>query len=386
MRGHALRVSDEVDPKPEKPRKIRVRLRDELHLAPTLQVGKERTVRDRNFDNPRMRALSPEVELLISARVFRKHFGGDLHFALLAVGGLTDPVLAAAAALVADVLQQFRVCRQLCLERNRPRSRVRPWVLQRDLNFQMAEVGAAITFHHAQRFRVRMTVTIQPRPVIESDAFDHKRVALPAPNRIAHPTWIGLGLQRAAVQEDLTIREIFVEHHDQLWRLNDLGLAVAVDVVGTPWKALLAHVACREVFQAALNQSLRPRLDLSGFEIRHDVPAVLRRNPLPQPRKVRLSIRCARSGCAEIRLPVGRAGNVGSGMIQPLRGQRSAQYGDHDREQKYLHGAPPAYGLTGCDGIVSGVLALAGLRLSLFVAGHARGYRICSTGSSGQRW
>src|SRR5262249_36008032 len=157
----------------------------------------------------------------------------------LAVGSLADPMLTAAAAFVADVLQQFGVCSQLRLERNRPRSRVRPGVFQRDVNLQMAEIGSSVTFGQAQRFRMWVTVTIQPRSIVESEAFNHKRAALPAPHRVAHPTRIGLALQDATVQEDLSIGEIFVEHQDQLWRLNDLGLAVAVDVVGTPWKALL---------------------------------------------------------------------------------------------------------------------------------------------------
>jgi hypothetical protein len=36
----------------------------------------------------------------------------------------------------------------------------------------MAEIPAPVTFGDAQRLRMRMTIAIQPRPVIESEAVD----------------------------------------------------------------------------------------------------------------------------------------------------------------------------------------------------------------------
>src|SRR2546426_837221 len=126
-----------------------------------------------------------------------------------------------------------------------------------------------------------MAVAIQPRAVIVSVALDDQRVCLPMRHRIPHPTGIGVALQFAPVHENLAIREIFVQHEDLSWGLNDLGPACAVDGVGTVWQALEAHVLSPEVRHAALDQSLRRGLDLAWFEVRRNVRVILRHSPLP---------------------------------------------------------------------------------------------------------
>src|SRR5213594_3897483 len=124
MCRETLRVSDEVDPEAEEARKIRLRLRHELYFAAPLQLGKQRIAGNRDFDDPGMRTLSPEIQLLVSTRVSRQDFRADFHGRLQIVRGFADPVLATVSALVADVLQELGVGRQLRLERNRPRAGV----------------------------------------------------------------------------------------------------------------------------------------------------------------------------------------------------------------------------------------------------------------------
>src|SRR5256885_12356096 len=85
----------------------------------------------------------------------------------------------------------------------------------------MAEIRAPVAFGHAQRVRVSMTIMIQPRPVIESVALHHQRLSFPATHRMPHPAGKRIVLQCAPVHENLTISEIFVQHHDHTWSLND---------------------------------------------------------------------------------------------------------------------------------------------------------------------
>src|SRR5207247_9900330 len=118
----------------------------------------------------------------------------------------------------------------------------------RDL--QGAEMPAPVAVGHAPRLRVGMAIAIHPRPVIESEALHPQRVSLPVPYRIPHPTRIGVGLQCTPVHENLSIGEIFVQHQDQTWGLNDLGLTRAVAVARTLWQALDRHVIFLQVFPA----------------------------------------------------------------------------------------------------------------------------------------
>ena len=58
--------------------------------------------------------------------------------------------------LVADVLEQLRVGRELRLDRRLPRLGVQRGIVELDLDREVAEVGAPVTLDGAQRFRVRV--------------------------------------------------------------------------------------------------------------------------------------------------------------------------------------------------------------------------------------
>ena len=81
--------------------------------------------------------------------------------------------------------------------------------------------GRRIPLGHAQPLRVRMAGPIEPCAGVEAVALDDERVAVPAPNGVPHPRRVRLRLERAAVHPDLAIREIGIEHHDELRCLDD---------------------------------------------------------------------------------------------------------------------------------------------------------------------
>jgi hypothetical protein len=61
---------------------------------------------------------------------------------------------------------------------------------------------------------------IEPRPVLETRAFDDERIAIPVADRIAHDARIGIFGKLAAVEENLAIAEILYEDHQDTGSLN----------------------------------------------------------------------------------------------------------------------------------------------------------------------
>src|SRR5262249_50424342 len=150
MRRHSLAVSDESDSEPEESREVGFRLGHQLYFSSSLEFRKKRTVHGRDFNDSGMGALSPRIQFLVDTDVFREDFTCDPHFGLPGLGGLAAPVLAAAAALVADVFEQLGSGSQLRLECDSPRAGVHCRIAQGDFNLQMTEVGATIAFSHAE--------------------------------------------------------------------------------------------------------------------------------------------------------------------------------------------------------------------------------------------
>ena len=75
------------------------------------------------------------------------------------------------------------------------------------------------------------------------------------------------------------------------------------------------HVIAAQIFLALLDQSLGPRLDVSGLQIRRDVGAILRRNSVPDSREVGFAIGGARRRGREVWLTIRRARNAGRGIV-----------------------------------------------------------------------
>src|SRR5262245_64043027 len=131
-------------------------------------------------------------------------------------------MLEASIAFVTHPLDHLGIGRQFGADRNGPVFRVRARIRKRHLDFEVAEIAAAVALRHTQAFRVWMAIVIEPRAIVESEAFHDKSVAVPAPDRVPHPTWIRSGFQLAAVEEDLAIREVGIQNEDEPRSLDDL--------------------------------------------------------------------------------------------------------------------------------------------------------------------
>ena len=66
-----------------------------------------------------------------------------------------------------------------------------------------------------QTFGVRMPAHVEPGRVLEPDAVDHQRVAVPAAHRVAHERRIRIFRQRAPVHVNLPVRQILIQDRDQ---------------------------------------------------------------------------------------------------------------------------------------------------------------------------
>src|SRR5262245_8988130 len=87
----------------------------------------------------------------------------------------------------------------------------------------MTEVAAVQSLDHAELRAVRCADAVEPCLVVEPDRFHDEVVAFPAADGIAHPGWIRIRRQRAAIGEDLSIHAtILVEHEDDASALRDL--------------------------------------------------------------------------------------------------------------------------------------------------------------------
>src|ERR1019366_5787176 len=91
-------------------------------------------------------------------------------------------VLNVSVVLAADVLANVVVSIEIGNSLDDPGFCVSSRIIDRELNFQVPQIGAAKTFHNVHLFRVRMTLSRDPRAVVETGRIDHERVSLPMPD------------------------------------------------------------------------------------------------------------------------------------------------------------------------------------------------------------
>src|SRR5712691_2840999 len=103
------------------------------------------------------------------------------------------------------------------------RLRVHLRIVKSHFPIQVSEIAASETFREAQRVAMRMAQPIESGSVVEAGGLDHKRIALPAPNRVAQESRkIELLGKLAAVGEDLAMHVAdFIQDHSLPRRLND---------------------------------------------------------------------------------------------------------------------------------------------------------------------
>jgi hypothetical protein len=100
-------------------------------------------------------------------------------------------MLEAPVAFVAHSLDHFRISRQFGADGDGPRLRVGTRTRERHLDLEVAEVAAAVAFGRAQTFRVWMAIVIEPRAIVEAEAFHDECVASQCPTE--YPIQLGLG-------------------------------------------------------------------------------------------------------------------------------------------------------------------------------------------------
>src|SRR5215472_7683282 len=109
--------------------------------------------------------------------------------------------------LVADELDELVVRRDLLIDAQRQRFRVRLRIVERDVDFQLAVAGPANALGELRPVGIRAAADVEP-PVIRARLgspqvvrVDDKRVAFPASDRVAVPEWLYAALsgQRTSV-------------------------------------------------------------------------------------------------------------------------------------------------------------------------------------------
>src|SRR5918993_1087017 len=128
-----------------------------------------------------------------------------------------------ALAFGTNFVNQLGIRGELLTQSDGPRLRIRLWIVDGDLDFEVSEVGPPDSLTHLCGPRNHAAVPVDPEVVAKSDAVDHQRVAVPRRRRIALPRWIRRLGQRPAVGEDLAVGAVvLVQHHQQILRLDEL--------------------------------------------------------------------------------------------------------------------------------------------------------------------
>src|ERR1700722_2367601 len=111
-------------------------------------------------------------------------------------------MLDVAIVLGADELEDFFV-RQVGDAFLGPRFRQNARVVDRNFDFQMAEIGAMVTLDNVQLIGVRMRFDVEPDSRVEPHAIDDQGVTIPAADGMPIPGRVWIGGMAAAVQIDL---------------------------------------------------------------------------------------------------------------------------------------------------------------------------------------
>ena len=262
--------------------------------------------------------------------------------------------------LAAHELDQLGVGHEALVHAERERPGEGLGVLDRHLNLQRAEGGAADSLGQLQPVAARRAPLVDPRLILEAARLHHQRVALPPARRIAVPPRLRIvGRQRPAVEMDLALAVVgLVEDQDEVRRLDDLprlrvemeldrveGQTVRVGVilaVGAVPLGLQLHrprehrrLGRERVLQIAERQGRRDAGKGPGR--RH----LARQQPLvPHPRQVRLSVGGARCGRRHVHAAIRGARRRGLLERRPLRQQGRRQQQRHEPDARdELHAA-----------------------------------------------
>src|SRR5579871_892678 len=124
--------------------------------------------------------------------------------------------------LRAEIFKEFSVRHEAHFVRSGPGFRVSLRIGDGGLKSDMPEVASREALGDMQRVAVRMAARVNPGFIVEAGGFYNQRVAFPMPDGVAHPGWIGIGRNGAAVRKDLAkIANGLVEKNDLARELED---------------------------------------------------------------------------------------------------------------------------------------------------------------------
>src|SRR5215467_12037222 len=109
------------------------------------------------------------------------------------------------------------------MHRDRPRSGVRLWIVNSQLDLEVPVVWSADPLSKSSAFADRAATRVEPYVAAQTDRVDDQCVALPFRRRVTVPGGGRIDRQRTSIREDLAVaRTELVENCNKAARLNDL--------------------------------------------------------------------------------------------------------------------------------------------------------------------
>src|SRR5579871_7001061 len=109
------------------------------------------------------------------------------------------------------------------MSRERPRPRVRLWIIHRVFDVHVAEIDPVEFLDYVQGLGRGEARLIDPRSAVEPDRIHYECLVVPMTDRFAKPGRIRIRAVRPAVGEDLPpyVGPAFVNDHGEIWSLDN---------------------------------------------------------------------------------------------------------------------------------------------------------------------
>src|SRR6266404_3690858 len=104
-----------------------------------------------------------------------------------------------------DVFQDFALRHELCVELQCEGFRISTRIVDCDFVHQCPKIFTSVTFDGVKLLSMRMAAKIEPELVVKPYGIDHQRVALPVPDGVPVPGWVGILRVLAPIHENLPV-------------------------------------------------------------------------------------------------------------------------------------------------------------------------------------
>src|ERR1700728_1790031 len=101
----------------------------------------------------------------------------------------------------ADVFPDFAVRNQIQGVLDAEGPGVHFGIVDGHLDVHVAEIPPPVTFLNTEGLTTRMTSSVQPAFIVETDCIGHQRITVPLAHRIPHPGWLRIGGMLAAIRK-----------------------------------------------------------------------------------------------------------------------------------------------------------------------------------------